>query len=509
MVYFGLRGRSLTIVMSVIAATAFALQGYDQAVANGLLTLPTFLQTFPETKDPTIQGTTVAIYEVGCALGALSCAFIGDILGRRRMIFVAGSTALVGITLQATPFTLAQLIVARVITGLGVGAFTATVPMYVSECVSAQKRGRRVLTQGFFAIGGIVIASWLEFGLYFVKGNSVNWRFPIAFQAVFGLIATSLILFLPESPRWLVKRDRFQEAHSVISCLEDMPEDSEVVLHELQLIRDTFVEEQHSSSSFFAMGPERGFHRAVLAIGIAILAQMSGINIVTFYSTTIFEDQLHYSGIDARIFSGCIQIWQFIAAGLAVVLIDKFGRRKLLLAGTAGMCIAQAGLAGLMSDLSHPAAGKAAIFFYFVAMFFFPVGLFLLPFMYAAEIAPLSIRAKVTAVSACANWLFNFLVAEVTPPAFANIGWRYYIVYTAINAFSFLMIYIFYPETKGRTLEEIDDIFIQSKSIFDPVRVEKSLPKGAVATAARIRQAHDLEKHGAIHAENANPVIAH
>lgn len=140
MVYFGLRGNSLNIVISVVAATAFALQGYDQAVMNGLVTLPTFLHRFPDMKQSNIEGqcgvpnlsshlgllanflattlgTVVAIYEVGCALGAFSCAFLGDILGRRRTIFSAGCTALVGIILQTTPFSLGQLIVARIITG--------------------------------------------------------------------------------------------------------------------------------------------------------------------------------------------------------------------------------------------------------------------------------------------------------------------------------------------------------------------------------------------------------
>ncbi|OBT72738.1 hypothetical protein VF21_09004 [Pseudogymnoascus sp. 05NY08] len=503
MAYFGLRGSVLRIVMSLVAATAFALQGYDQAVMNGLLSLPTFLYVFPQMKDSNIEGTTVAIYEVGCAIGALSCAFIGDYLGRRRTIFAAGCTVLVGVILQSTPFSLGQLTAARIITGLGVGALTATIPMWVSECSNASERGRRVLIQGFFAIGGLTLASWIEFGLFFVKNSSVNWRFPIAFQAFFCLIVTSLVLFLPESPRWLIKQDRYEEARTTMSALEGMPEDSEMVIQELDLIRDTFIEEQQQSSSVFSMGPERQFHRAVLAVGAALLAQMAGINIITFYSTNIFEQQLHYSPTNARIFSGCIQIWQFISAGIAVLLIDRFGRRKLLMAGALGMCLSQTCLAGLMSDLSNKAAGEAAIFFYFVAMFFFPVGLFLIPFMYAAEIAPLSIRHKVTAMSACTNWLFNFLVAEVTPHAMKNIGYRYYIVYACITAFSFVVFYLFYPETKGRTLEEIDDIFIQSKNIFDPVKVEKSLPKNAVATAARIREAHDMEKQASIHVEDA------
>lgn len=230
---------------------------------------------------------------------------------------------------------------------------------------------------------------------------------------------------------------------------------------------------------------------------------MTGVNIVTFYSTQVFEDHLGYSGIEARIFSGCIQIWQFLCAGLAVFLIDKVGRRKLLMAGAAGMCVAQAALAGLMSDLSNKQAGEAAIFFYFVAMFFFPVGLFLLPFMYAGEIAPLSIRHKVTALGACTNWLFNFLIAEASPTAIANIGYKYYIIYACISFVAFVAFYVFYPETKGRTLEEIDEIFIRSKSIFDPVKVEKSLPRNGFAGAERRLEERVLEKQTATHVETA------
>ncbi|KAJ5610658.1 hypothetical protein N7510_007377 [Penicillium lagena] len=118
MVYFGLRGRSLSVLVSLVSATAFMLQGYDQAVMNGLVTLPTFLSVFPEMHKSNIEGTTVAIYEIGCAIGALSCAFIGDVLGRRRMLFTAGVVVIVGVILQATPFSLPQLIVARIITGM-------------------------------------------------------------------------------------------------------------------------------------------------------------------------------------------------------------------------------------------------------------------------------------------------------------------------------------------------------------------------------------------------------
>lgn len=146
---------------------------------------------------------------------------------------------------------------------------------------------------------------------------------------------------------------------------------------------------------------------------------------VTFYSNEIFQQILGYNGTKSRVISGCLQIWQFCMATLAVFLVDRLGRRKLLMIGAGGMTIAQAGQAALIkySHVSKSVAG-VTLLFDFLALAFFPIGLFLIPFMYSAEIAPLRIRHKITAMSAATNWLFNFLIAEVTPIGFRTIGWK-------------------------------------------------------------------------------------
>lgn len=128
--------------------------------------------------------------------------------------------------------------------------------------------------------------------------------------------------------------------------------------------------------------------------------------IVTFYSNTIFQEILGYNGTLSRVISGCLQIWQFLCASAAIFLIDRVGRRKLLLVGAGGMAVSQAGLAGLTKYASvNQSAAGATLLFDFLTLAFFPIGLFLIPFMYAAEIAPLRIRAKVTSMSAATNWL--------------------------------------------------------------------------------------------------------
>lgn len=347
------------------------------------------------------------------------------------------------------------------------------------------------MLQGWFGVGGLALVVWIEFGLFYVKGdNSVNFRFPIALQCVFALIILSVIYFMPESPRWLIKRDRMEDARAAMAVLEDSAVDDDRVTDELAVMRFTLIEESRSngSKSAFALTQNRHLHRTMLAIFVNFVAQMSGISVVTFYSTTIFETDLKFSGSTSRVISASLQLWQFFAAGLAVLLIDRFGRRPLLIITATGMCISQFCLGGLSSDITNKSAGSASIFFFFFALFFFPIGFLLVPFMYAAEIAPLQTRATVTGLAAATNWIFSFAVAEITPVAFTNIGWKYYFVYGSIDAAAIVVFILFYPETKGRTLEDIDQCFIQSKSIFDTVRVTREMPIGDVVTMSKLNE---------------------
>ncbi|TID21464.1 hypothetical protein E6O75_ATG04859 [Venturia nashicola] len=554
--YPTLRGARLTTTLGLLGAIAFTLQGYDQGLMNGLITLPTFYTQFPETnaittsgsvksRASTVQGTTVAIYEVGAAIGAGSCYFLGDRLGRRRMISLAAGVVLVGVVVQSSAFALAQLIVGRVVTGmflprvfcdeeetsyevmvclmnvvgLGVGAFTATIPMWVAECTRAHSRGSLVSKYSFSpptlrqrvydttvlenagAIGGLVFVSWFEFGLYFVKNNSVNWRLPIAFQALFALAVLIGIWGLPESPRWLVLRDRTDQARTTLSALDDVPLDDELVATDLSQIQHSLsLENVGESTNPFAPTKNRHLQRTVTAIAVNMFCQMSGVNVISFYSNSIFEGTLGYTAETSRIISGCLQIWQFIWACTAVFLIDRFGRRQLLLAGAAGMALSQAGLAGLTSHLENRTAASLSLLFDFIALGIFPVCLFVIAFMYSAEIAPLRIRAKVTAMSTATNWLFNFLLAEITPVGFASIKWRYYLVYVCTNCAAFLFFYLFCPETKGRSLEGIDEIYVRSENMFMPVRVAREMPvedsggNGDLAFSAEEKKEQEFEE---------------
>lgn len=249
------------------------------------------------------------------------------------------------------------------------------------------------------------------------------------------------------------------------------------------------LEQQGHTNNPFARTSNRHLNRTLLAVGTNILAQMSGVNVITFYSNTVFQHDLGYGAVTSRVITSCLQTWQFLAATSAVFLIDRFGRRRLLIICAGLMAIANAGLAGLQSQTTDNTALGCSLIFYFLALAAFPIGLFLIPFMYASEIAPLKIRSRITAMSSGMNWMFNFLIAEITPIAFDNIGWKYYLVFVCTNSLSVAFFYLFAPETKNRSLEDIDAIFLDSTNALQPVKTAKTMPPG-------FAEEHDISAKG-------------
>lgn len=266
--------------------------------------------------------------------------------------------------------------------------------------------------------------------------GSASWRFPLALSAFWALIVIATVGLLPESPRWLLKRGRAEEAKATLSALEDRPEDSPEVLAQYEEIEESLkITGRSSFWDIFKNGEQRLFHRTCLAAAGQMFQQMSGINALAFYVTTIFEEYLGLSARDARILGASVFTWQTICSPIGILTVDRFGRRKLMLVSAFGMGMCMAIVAGTSSQKDNKSAVAAAGAFIFMFSLFFPTGFLGLTFLYAAEISPLNVRVYITSVSTGTAWLFNFAVAEMTPAAFATINWRYYIVFACINFF--------------------------------------------------------------------------
>ncbi|KAK4219788.1 general substrate transporter [Rhypophila decipiens] len=468
--FLGLRGQALNLAVGTIAGCDFLLFGYDQGVMGGILTLAVFLEAFP-TINPnavgisdaeastrsTTQGISVASYNLGCFIGALISIFIGNPLGRKKVIMLGTAIMVVGAILQASATSLPHFIVGRVITGIGNGGNTSTVPTWQSETSKAHKRGKMVMIEGALITCGIMISYWVDLGLSFAPG-SVAWRFPLAFQIVFCIIILVFIPALPESPRWLIFKGRDDEAKEVLAALNDADINDPIVESEFLAIRDTVNEMSKGKfSDLFTMDRDRNLHRTVLGYVNQVFQQISGINLITYYAAVIYNN-LGMSDFLSRLLAALNGTEYFIASWPAVFLVERVGRRKLMLFGSIGQAATMAILAGVNSQ-TGTGYQIAGIVFLFVFNTFFAVGWLGMSWLYPAEIVPLRIRAPANALSTSANWIFNFLVVMITPIAFQNIGYKTYIIFAVINAFIVPCVYFLYPETAYRSLEEMDAIF--------------------------------------------------
>lgn len=491
--YIGLRGSALQIAIGVIAGMDFLLFGYDQGVTGGLLTLESFNSVFPtiatsgpyydNIQDPaeqrsqsTRQGISVAAYNLGCFAGSIPTIWVGNWLGRRKTIFLGSSIMVIGALLQCTAYSLGQLIVGRIVTGFGNGMNTATVPTWQSECCKSNRRGQMVMIEGAMITCGITISYWIDFGLLFTDPNPVSWRFPLAFQIFFAAIIIGFVMFLPESPRWLVLKNREEDAREVLSALLDDDPQSTMIQNELIAIKATVLEMAKGSfRDMFTMGEDRHFHRTMLAYVNQMFQQISGINLITYYIPTLLEDQVGLDPVTSRLISACNGTEYFLASLISIFAIEKFGRRTLMLFGAAGMSLSMVALA-ITSGINTTKSNIACCVFLFVFNTFFGIGWLGMTWLYPAEIVPLKIRAPANALATSSNWIFNFLVVMITPVAFANIGYQTYIIFAVINAFIFPVTYFFYPETTRRSLEEMDRIFHKTTSIFNLVRTAEEEP---------------------------------
>lgn len=422
----------------------------------------------------------VALYTVGCMFGSLSCFFLGDRLGRLKTITSGSILVIVGAILHCTSYSLAQLIVGRLVLGLGFGQITATVPIWQAESSPAEHRGALVVLEGMAASIGLALSQWIDLGFYFVD-SSASWRFPLALPIVLALIILAAVPVMPESARWLVKHGRIEEAKAVLAVLEDVPEESPIIEEDIRKMQLSLSVVEAGANDFSALirnGESRLLNRTLLAMFSTFSQQINGIGVIGFYTLTIFEELLGLGPIVGRVLSGSIYMWQLSNTLIAFYTIDRFGRRKLMLFGNIGMGVMFCIVAGTVSQATHNQACAivAAVCVFLIATFF-GIGALGINYLYGTEIAPLSHRVPIYALTSGTLWSFNFLVVEVTPVGFANIGYRFFIVFAAINLCLLApVVYFFLPETTGRSLEDMDVIFTQAKNTFDVVRVAKDLP---------------------------------
>jgi sugar porter (SP) family MFS transporter len=464
--YAGLSGKRLSMAITTVSTLGFLLFGYDQGLMAGIISDKYFEDVFTATENnSTMQALVTSVYELGCFGGAIFTLIYGDTLGRRIVIMVGATIMIIGVIIQVTSFPghipLLQFFVGRVVTGIGNGMNTSTIPTYQAECSHTKNRGLLICIEGGIIAIGTAIAYWIDFGCHFGPANLV-WRFPIAFQVVFGIMIIAGMWHLPDSPRYLINRGKTEEGEHVLAALLGKEINDHETVIQKQLVLDSArasgAMENVRYRDLLTGGPSQHFRRMMVGASAQIIQQLGGCNAVIYYLPVLLENSLGESQDKALLIGGINMICYAVFATFSWFFIEKIGRRKLFLGGTIGQCISMViTFACLIPGKKNVYNG--AVFGLFLYMCFFGATMLPLPWLYPAEISPIKTRAKANAVSTCSNWIFNFAVVMITPVMVSHIGWGTYCFFAAMNLIFIPFIYFYYPETAGRSLEEIDLIF--------------------------------------------------
>ncbi|KOS37204.1 hypothetical protein ACN38_g12011 [Penicillium nordicum] len=472
--YFGLRGGWLTFWITLACGADMTLYGYDQGVFSGVIISRDFLRlhNLEGPTNTTILGTVAAIYDVGCCLGSLLAYRLGEQLGRKNTVLVGTIIMSIGALLQASSYSLGQMITGRIITGIGNGLNTSTAPVWQVETSKVEWRGKLVILENCLVLVGFSLANWLNYGLSFATGP-VSWRFPLSFQLIFNIILFCTVPWLPESPRWLIAHDRSNEAVQIISDIEDKAIDDAFVQLQMSEIQYSVEYERANSVSFSDILRGRAHEksgtktvrRLILGMGAQAMQQFTGINVTSYYLPTVLTKSVGLSETLARLLTACNSVQYLCFSMIGIPNVERWGRRMLMIFGATGMCFCYVFITALIRYNEMPEyphrhdVASASVAFFFLYYVFFGIGMQGVPWLYPTEINSLTMRTKGAALGAATNWIFNFMVVEITPIGIQNLGWRFYIIWIVLNAVMVPTIYLFYPETAGRSLEDIDDYY--------------------------------------------------
>ncbi|KAJ4347826.1 Ribulose bisphosphate carboxylase large chain [Didymosphaeria variabile] len=418
----GLHGKKLIYFTSVFVSLGVFLFGYDQGVMSGIITGIYFKDYFNQ---PTAAelGTMVAILEVGAFISSLLVGRIGDMLGRRRTIMWGSIIFVVGGALQTTATGMPMMLLGRIIAGLGVGTLSTIVPVYQSEISPPHNRGRLACIEFTGNITGYAASVWVDYFCSFIK-NDWSWRVPLFMQCIMGGLLAAGSLLICESPRWLLDNDHDEEGIVVIANLYGKGDiHNQKARDEYREIKmNVLLQRQEGERSYGDMF-KRYYKRVFIAMSAQALAQLNGINVISYYAPLVFEEAGWY-GRQAILMTGINAITYLLSTIVPWYVIDTLGRRKILLSGAIAMAI----------PLRH-------------------------------IILPLSIRAKGASLSTATNWAFNWLVGEMTPILQEHIQWRLYLIHAFFCAVSFVIVWFIYPETANVRLEDMNSIFGDATSV--------------------------------------------
>ena len=468
------------IIIAIIASTGGLLFGFDTGVISGALP---FLKASWNLTSGQQEWVTTAVL-VGAFLGAILGGRFTDVLGRKRIIIITSIIFAVGSVFCGMASNAEFLIISRILIGVAIGISSIAVPLYISEISPAKIRGALVSSFQLMITIGIVVSYFSDLA-FADESNPFSWRWMFYVGVFPAIILFIGMLFMPETPRWLLSKGRNEEGEKVLARVED-PAEFET---SLRRIREE-LDKDKSAARFKDIFTKTWSIPIFIAIGIMFIQQFVGINTVIYYAPTIFLFA-GFSGAKAAIAATVsVGIVNVLATVVSMFLIDKIGRRKLYFIGLVGMCISLLAMGSffIFKDSLGDSLKWATVASILIYIIFFAISLGPLGWLIISEIFPTKYRGVGVSIGSFSNWFFNAIVAFT----FLKLAWLFtgegmeitnttivdgiassqtdpnpagaFFIYAAVAILGIIWGYKYIPETKGKTLEEIEEHWRQGKA---------------------------------------------
>lgn len=415
-----------------------------------------------------IIGALNGVNSAGAIAGCYFQAWAADFYGRRRTIQIGSVVLIIGGALCSGAVDIAMFLVGRFVAGAGAGILACVVPMYQAEVSTAETRGAMVAITGIMYAVGYTLAGWLGYACYYMKATdphaTFSWRFPLAFQVISPLIVLAGSPAIPYSPRWLLQQGRRDEAWEIVQRLHKTPDDPNSIQarQEFYLMEKQYeLDKSLTTRRFEIFRTAANRRRALMAFLLMWGDQFLGIFVITNYGVLIYSG-LGLTGSVPLLLNACWTSFTLIGNTWTAFYIDRFGRRRFMLIGSIGCVCSLIFLCSLTAtylDTTNTAGLRAAVFFVFFYCFWWCFFVDATQYVYVPEIFPSHLRTQGVAIGLSGYYLASEVTLVAAPVALNSIGWKFYLVLIVPSAFYICYIYFCFPETKGRTLEEIGELF--------------------------------------------------
>ncbi|PKS09150.1 hypothetical protein jhhlp_003764 [Lomentospora prolificans] len=488
------------ILLGIITSIGGFLFGYDTGQISGILLFEDFINRFGQeqpdgTRDfkPIIESLVVSLMSIGTLVGSLTSSYTADWFGRRKSLTFGVIIFIIGSIIQMTAMhSWVHMMMGRFVTGLGIGNLSVGVPMFQSECAPRQIRGAVVASYQLMITFGILVSNCVNYGVREIEDSAASWRIVIGLGIAFSLPLGLGILVMPESPRWLAARSRWDEARMSLARLRGLKNDphNHFVEADFSEMRTILEKEKDVGVGGWkeCIIPQRNgipkqVYRTFLGISLHFLQQWTGVNYFFYYGATIFESAGIDDPIRTQLILGAINVGMTF---LGLYVVEKFGRRWPLFIGAiwqAAWLTVFASMGTALNPQDNHTSGiimivSASMFIASFAATWGPIC-----WVVIGETFPLRTRSKQASIATAFNWLGNFMISFLTPLATDGISYAYGYVFVGMNVVGALVVWFFLYESVSLSLENVDLMY--SDPSVKPWKSRSWVPPGYISRAQK------------------------